>query len=101
MIWALLRRNLRVYFRDKASVFFSMLGVIIIIGLYLAFLGNMVEDAGASAGENARFMMDSWIMGGVISAASITTAMGAFGIMVEDTAKKLTQLNQDIKDKKV
>ncbi|MFH0993124.1 MAG: ABC transporter permease [bacterium] len=89
MIWQLLRRNLRVYFRDKASVFFSMLGVIIIIGLYLAFLGNMVADAGAAAGENARFMMDSWIMGGVISAASITTAMGAFGIMVEDTAKNL------------
>ncbi|MFA5006061.1 MAG: ABC transporter permease [Candidatus Izemoplasmatales bacterium] len=89
MILSLLRRNLRVYFRDRASVFFSMLGVIIIIGLYLMFLGNTMADVGQYAGENGRFMMDSWIMGGVIAAASITTAMGAFGTMVDDTQKKL------------
>jgi len=89
MILQLVRRNLRVYFRDRASVFFSMLGVIIIIGLYLLFLGNQIAGAGEAAGENARFMMDSWIMGGVVAAASITTAMGAFGTMVDDTQKKI------------
>ncbi|HAQ56407.1 MAG TPA: ABC transporter [Acholeplasmatales bacterium] len=86
---SLLKRNLRVYFRDRATVFFSMLGVIIIIGLYLMFLGVSIAGFGAAAGENARFMMDSWIMGGVIAAASITTAMGAFGTMVDDTQKKI------------
>ncbi|MCK7485767.1 MAG: hypothetical protein MZU97_09620 [Bacillus subtilis] len=40
MIFQLLRRNLRVYFRDRATVFFSMLGVIIIIGLYLDVPGQ-------------------------------------------------------------
>jgi multidrug/hemolysin transport system permease protein len=89
MILQLMKRNLRVYFRDRASVFFSMLGVIIIIVLYLLFLGNQIASAGAAAGENSRFMMDSWIMGGVIAAASITTSMGAFGIMVEDVQKKI------------
>lgn len=89
MILPLLRRNLRVYFRDRATVFFSMLGVIIIIGLYLMFLGNTMSEVGQYAGDNGRFMMDSWIMGGVIAAASITTAMGAFGIMVDDTQKKI------------
>ena len=89
MILSLLKRNLRVYFRDRASVFFSMLGVIIIIGLYLMFLGNTMSDVGQYAGENGRFMMDSWIMGGVVAAASITTAMGAFGTMVEDTQKNI------------
>ena len=28
------KRNLKVYFRDKGSVFFSILSVLIVIGLY-------------------------------------------------------------------
>ena len=80
-------RNIKLYFRDKTSVFFSLLGVFVIIGLYIIFLGDQVEG---SVGElpGARFLMDSWIMGGVIAVTSITTTMGAFGQMVEDKVKK-------------
>ena len=38
MILNLVKRNLKLYFRDKVSVFFSLLGVFIIIGLYVIFL---------------------------------------------------------------
>lgn len=80
-------RNIKLYFRDKTSVFFSLLSVFIIIGLYILFLGEQVES---SLGDlpGARFLMDSWIMGGVIAVTSITTTMGAFGQMVEDKVKK-------------
>jgi len=90
MILALVKRHLKCYFRDTLSVFFSMLGVIIIIGLYLLFLGEVyVGGMSASVGENARFMMDSWIMGGVVAASTLTTTLGAFGIMVTDQEKKI------------
>lgn len=92
MIANMVKRNLRIFFRDKASVFFSLLGVIIIMGLYVLFLGDLILGSVASVpgiGENARFLMDSWIMGGVLAAASITTCMGAFGIMIDDTAKHI------------
>lgn len=89
MILSLVKRNLKLFFRDKVSVFFSLLGVFIIIGLYVIFLGKMMvsytEDV---IGDNASFLMTSWIMAGVISVTTITTCMGAFGIMVEDTALK-------------
>ncbi|WP_426349080.1 ABC transporter permease [Alloiococcus sp. CFN-8] len=80
-------RNIKLYFRDKTSVFFSLLGVFVIIGLYVLFLGDQVEQ---SVGElpGARFLMDSWIMGGVIAVTAITTTMGAFGQMVDDKVKK-------------
>lgn len=91
MIIQLIRRNLLVYFRDKASVFFSMLGVIVILGLYILFLGDMMSGFGEYAGENSRFMMDSWIMAGVISVSSITTTMGAFGTMINDREKKIVK----------
>jgi len=92
MIAMMIKRNLRIFFRDRASVFFSLLGVIIIIGLYVLFLGNLVSgglENNPAIGDNARFLMDSWIMGGVLAAASITTCMGAFGIMIDDTAKHI------------
>lgn len=39
---SLIKRNLKLFFRDKTSVFFSLLAVFIIIGLYVLFLGNMM-----------------------------------------------------------
>lgn len=83
-----LSRNLRVFFRDKSSVFFSLLAVFIIIGLYALFLGD-VWNKDLTGVTNARFLMDSWIMAGLLAVTSLTTTMGAFGIMVDDRAKKL------------
>lgn len=80
-------RNLKVFFRDKMSVFFSLLSVFIIIGLYVLFLGDVIT-ADMEGIEGSRFLMDSWIMAGILAVASITTTIGAFGIMVEDRAKK-------------
>ncbi|MCE2347505.1 ABC transporter permease, partial [Streptococcus thermophilus] len=41
---AMVKRNLKIYFRDKASVFFSMLSVIIIFALYILFIGDSVNS---------------------------------------------------------
>jgi multidrug/hemolysin transport system permease protein len=87
MILNLVKRNLKLYFRDRVSVFFSLLGVFIIIGLYVIFLGKMMIGYTENiVGDIARPLMTSWIMAGVISVTTITTCNGAFGIMVEDTA---------------
>ncbi len=86
----LAKRNLKLFFRDRTSVFFSLLAVLIIIGLYVLFLGNMmVNDLKDLLGENTRFIIDSWIMAGILSVTSITTTMGAVGIMVEDRTNKI------------
>jgi multidrug/hemolysin transport system permease protein len=83
-------RNLRVFFKDKTAVFFSLLAVFVIIGLYVLFLGDVWSASFADV-ENARFIMDSWIMAGILAVTSFTTTMGAFGIMIEDRAKKITK----------
>ncbi len=82
-------RNLRVFFKDKTAVFFSLLAVFVIIGLYVLFLGDVWSASFADV-KNARFM-DSWIMAGILAVTSFTTTMGAFGIMIEDRAKKITK----------
>lgn len=87
---ALISRNLRVYFRDKASVFFSLLSVMIIILLYALFLGDAWAGSSMFRGrEGVRWLMDAWIMAGLLAVVSVTSTMGAYGIMVEDRSRKI------------
>ncbi|KNZ43247.1 ABC transporter permease [Acetobacterium bakii] len=83
----LAQRNLKIFFRQKSAVFFSLLGVFVIIGLYVVFLGDVWAENFKDLPEiNA--LMNNWIMAGIISVTAITTTMGAFGIMVEDKVQK-------------
>jgi multidrug/hemolysin transport system permease protein len=84
-------RNLKIFFRDRAAVFFSLLAVFIIIGLYVLFLGDVFTSSFEEM-EGVRFLMDSWIMAGLLAVSSFTTTMGAFGIMVND---KMTKISKD------
>lgn len=85
---ALISRNLKVFFRDRASVFFSLLAVLIILLLYVLFLGDvMMQDYGGVPGAKA--LSDSWIMSGILAVISVTTVLGAFGTMVDDRAHKI------------
>lgn len=83
-------RNLKIFFRDRTSVFFSLLSAIIIIGLYVLFLGN-VWVSSLQGMSGVRFLMDSWIMAGLLAVTSMTTTMGAFGIMIDDKTKKISK----------
>jgi multidrug/hemolysin transport system permease protein len=38
-----------------------------------------------------RELMDNWIMAGLLAVTSVTTTMGAFGIMVHDRTKKISK----------
>jgi multidrug/hemolysin transport system permease protein len=85
-----MQRNLRIFFRDRSAVFFSLLASLIIIGIYVLFLGD-VYASDLSALSNGREIMDNWIMAGLLATTSVTTTMGAFGIMVDDKSKKISK----------
>ena len=77
-------RNLKIFFRQKSTVLFSLLGVFIIMGLYLLFLGDAY--VGSSPLPGMKSLMDHWLIAGIVSITSITTTMGAFETMVLDRA---------------
>ncbi len=91
-IMTLVGRNLRVFLRDKTSVFFSLLAVFIIIGLYALFLGDVtlrsIESEMPQGTEGIRWMVDSWIMAGILAVNAVTVTLGMFGVMIEDEEKK-------------
>lgn len=92
----LMKRHLKLYFRDRASVFFSLLSMIIVIVLMTFFLGDMsVEsilrvmeqfpDRDLEADrENATLLILSWTYGGVIAINAVTVTLAVYSIMIKD-----------------
>lgn len=92
ILYQLVRRNVLLFLRDKASVFFSFLSVIIILLLYILFLGKMQADNIAdqmSSIEGISWLVASWIMAGLLTVSTITVPLGALGNLINDKDKGL------------
>lgn len=81
---ALCIRSLRLYFRDKGAVFFSLLAVLIVFGLYALFLGDVYTDSLSELGPGVGLLVSAWTMAGMVAVASVNTAMAGLGTMVQD-----------------
>lgn len=83
----MIKRNLKLYFRDKATVFFSMLSVVIIFVLYILFIGDSISSDLQFLPHPNR-LMRAWMLAGMLASASLTTSLGAYGIMINDRENK-------------
>ncbi|WP_127472593.1 ABC transporter permease [Microbacterium sulfonylureivorans] len=89
VVWAIVHRNLQLFFRDRLNVFFSLLGAVILFGLYTLFLGNLqtagLADSlpGASTAEVQAFV-DSWMFAGIVLITTVTTGLGGLAVLVDD-----------------
>ena len=92
---ALINRNLLIYLRDKGTVFFSLLSVFIVVGLYILFLAQLQIDTIESSvpvvipNKDMSWLINSWIVAGILSIIPITSCLGSFGTMVSDREKKI------------
>ncbi|MFG6492502.1 ABC transporter permease [Microbacterium sp. P03] len=82
-------RNLRLFFRDRLNVFFSLLGAIILFALYTLFLSNLqttgLTESFPDAGEGAvKAFVDSWMFAGIVLITTVTTGLGALSVLVDD-----------------
>jgi multidrug/hemolysin transport system permease protein len=84
-------RNLRLFFRDRAGVFFSLLSALILIALYALFLGNLQVDnlterfPGADSGD-IHWFVNAWVFAGITMITTLTTALAALTVFVDDRA---------------
>jgi len=77
-------RNVLIYFRDKIGVLFSLLSVLLIIALFVLFLGNsFVANHGGNI-EGISQVVDNWIFAGILGVTTVTTTLGAYVVMVND-----------------
>jgi len=86
-------RNVLLYFRDKLGVFFSLLSVLLIIALFILFLGNTITTYyGGEYGRNLdgiSEVINNWIFAGILGVTTVTTTKGAFVVMVNDKVHHL------------
>lgn len=90
----LVKRNIKLYMKDKMTVFFSVLAPIIVLLLYVLFLGDMqaesilamLQEQGVEtvtiADVNA--LVNNWMISGVMGVSCITIALNANIVMVRD-----------------
>ena len=93
----LISRNRKVYTRDRLAFFMSFLSVIILILVYQVFLGQIQIDAIKEAlnsdttSTDTIQMVNYWLISGLTTIISMTSTLGAFGVMVSDREKKLSE----------
>lgn len=85
------RRNLKIFFRDKTSVFFSLLSCFIILGLYILFLGDTYAEGMKDLldKDTTKLLVGVWTMAGLIAVTAVTTALGSLEPMVNDRSTKV------------
>ena len=84
---ALIKRNIKVFIRDKAAVFFSFLSIIILLGLYFLFIGKQYTSGGAfetTSDAIKTYLSISVIMGGVLVINTVSLSLGVMGAIVSD-----------------
>lgn len=91
LVFAIVGRNLRLFFRDRGSVLFSLLGALIVFLLYALFLSDLQARSISmsfpdSDESDVRAFVDTWMFAGIIAMTSMTTSLGALGVFVDDAA---------------
>ena len=108
MLGDLIRRGLKMYLSDKMAVFLSVLSPLIILFLYLMFLGdiqyNSVMDTLDKlpievSNDAVHAFIDGWMLAGVLAVSCITVSFCAQYIMINDreTGAVMDMLTSPIK----
>lgn len=89
VVLAIVRRNLRLFFRDRMNVFFSLLGALILFVLYTLFLARLQIDGlqetfPQASEDDIRVFVDTWMFAGIVMLSTITTGLGALVTLVDD-----------------
>ena len=96
-------RCIKLFFRDKMNVMFALLSPMIVLVLYVLFLGdmqletvqtmlnaqleNMLGKQNGISDSVIKGFIDSWMVSGVITVAIITVSLSANNVMVEDKSR--------------
>lgn len=95
-LYILVKRNIKLYLKDRMTVFFSVLAPIIVLLLYILFLGkiqtdtimNMVIDGYRVSDyltkTDINALINNWMIAGVMGVSCITVALNANIVMVRD-----------------
>ena len=82
-------RNLRIFFRDRSGVFFSLLSALLLFGLYALFLGNLqvtslTKQLPSAHPDDIQWFVNVWVFAGITMITTVTTGLASLGVFVDD-----------------
>lgn len=91
-------RNMKVFLRDKTGVFFSLLSPLIVLLLFILFLGDLQVDSVKNALESngvinlfesnySKAIAYNWLIAGVLGVSSITVSFSCISVIISDREK--------------
>lgn len=97
---SLTKRNCLVFLRDRSSVFFSLLSMLIVMLLTCVFLGNLnvnsitdvlteyggIRDSAVDT-ANAKELVRYWTLAGILVVNSLTVSLTVIGLMITDATE--------------
>ena len=92
------KRNILMFFKDKSTMFFSMLAPLIVFVLYIVFLKDTYLSGIYKDVEPLKEFFDindienvanAWLLAGVLGTCTITVALNSLQVMVGDKEKKI------------
>lgn len=93
MLISLISRNNKVFLRNKLLVFFSLLSVLIAVGLYAIFLQKLQVDSIKQfipVNNDIEILVSEWMVAGILTTTAMTSTLGVFGIYIQDLESKRT-----------
>lgn len=93
MMKELVVRHIKVFTRDRTAFLMSFLSVAILIVMYKIFLGQYQIDAikeamgTATVEQSVVDMVNYWLIAGLVTITSMTSTLGAYGVMISDKEK--------------
>lgn len=93
-LFSLTKRNVKLYFASKSNIFFSMLAVIILIGLHFIVFRKMNADNFLSQGFKVDkkwlfWLSDCLMLSSIIPIGAVTVSLTSIGQIVTDKEKNI------------
>lgn len=92
----LTKRNMLIFFKNKTTIFFSLIAPVLILVLYILFMSDMqigfiktnYPDLNLTDNE-LKGIINSWVISGIIGIASLTVALNSMFITISDKETKV------------
>ncbi|HOE15109.1 MAG TPA: ABC transporter permease [Candidatus Paceibacterota bacterium] len=92
----LTKRNMLIFFKNQTTIFFSLIAPILILVLYVLFMGDMqvgfLRDNYPSVNlsdQELKGIINAWVISGIIGIASLTVALNSMFITISDKETKV------------
>ncbi|CAK1226113.1 ABC transporter permease [Fructobacillus evanidus] len=91
-MFALMKRNQLLYFRNRSGVVMSLMGALISFILYIVFLKKGISSDWTGVPHKNQ-LLDTWLIGGTLAITGVTTTLTALSQLVKD---KETHVSADL-----